>query len=59
MVASTRTDLVCLQETKKATISRGMVLSMLGAEFDVFIVLTWWNIVGLERKCVSASKFQN
>jgi exonuclease III len=39
MVASTHPDLVCLQEMKKATISRRMVLSMLGAEFDEFIVL--------------------
>jgi exonuclease III len=39
MVASSRPELVCLQEMKKAAISRRMVLSMLGADFDEFIVL--------------------
>jgi exonuclease III len=39
MVASTRPDLACLQEMKKVAISCRMVLSMLGAEFDEFIVL--------------------
>jgi exonuclease III len=39
MVASTRPELVCLQETKKAAISHRMVMSMLGADFDEFIVL--------------------
>jgi exonuclease III len=35
MVGSTRSNIVCLQETKKAAISRRMVMSMLGAEFVV------------------------
>ena len=39
MVLSTRPDLVCLQETKKEAISRRMVMSMLGSEFDKFIFL--------------------
>ena len=39
MVLSTRPDLVCLQETKKEAISRRMVMSMLGSEFDNFIFL--------------------
>jgi exonuclease III len=39
MVNSTKPDLVCLQETKKAVISRRMVMSMLGSEFDEFIFL--------------------
>jgi hypothetical protein len=39
MVASTHPELVCLQETKKATISRCLVMMMLGADFDEFIVL--------------------
>jgi exonuclease III len=39
MVASTLSDLVCLQEMKKEAISRRMVLSMLGAEFEEFIML--------------------
>jgi exonuclease III len=39
MVASTHPEVVCLQEMKKAAISRRMVMSMLGADFDEFIVL--------------------
>jgi exonuclease III len=39
MVDSTRPDVVCLQETKKAVISRRMVMSTLGADFDEFIFL--------------------
>jgi exonuclease III len=39
MVGSTRPDIVCLQETKKAAISCRMVMSMLGADFDEFVVL--------------------
>jgi exonuclease III len=39
MVVSTHPDLVCLQETKKAAISRRMVMFTLGADFDEFIVL--------------------
>jgi exonuclease III len=39
MVASTRPDLVCLQETKEEAILCRMVMSMLGADFDEFIVL--------------------
>jgi exonuclease III len=38
-VGSTRPDNVCLQETKKAAISRRMVMSMLRADFDEFVVL--------------------
>jgi exonuclease III len=38
MVDSTRPD-VCLQETKKAPISRWMVMSTLGADFDEFTFL--------------------
>lgn len=34
MVDSSRIDIVCLQETKMADISRGLILSMLGSEFD-------------------------
>lgn len=39
MVASTCPDVVCLQETKKESISRHMVMSTLGVDFDEFIVL--------------------
>jgi exonuclease III len=38
MVDSPRPD-VCLQETKKAPISRWMVMSTLGADFDEFTFL--------------------
>jgi exonuclease III len=38
-IVSTQPDLVCLQETKKASISRFMVMSLLGSEFDHFICL--------------------
>lgn len=34
MVASTSPEVVCLQETKKEAISRRMVMSMLGTDFD-------------------------
>jgi exonuclease III len=40
MIASTRPDLVCLQEMKNEAISRCMVMSMLGADFGEFIVLS-------------------
>jgi exonuclease III len=39
MISSTRPDIVCLQETKKAAISRRMVMTTLGADFDEFVVL--------------------
>jgi hypothetical protein len=39
MVISFRPDIVCLQETEKATISRRVVISTLGIEFDDFICL--------------------
>jgi exonuclease III len=39
IVGSTHPDIVCLQETKKATISRSMVMSMLRADFDEFVML--------------------
>jgi exonuclease III len=38
-IVSARPDMVCLQETKKASISRFMVMSLLGSEFDHFICL--------------------
>ena len=31
---SSKIDVVCLQETKMSTVSRRMVLSMLGSDFD-------------------------
>ena len=34
MVDSSKIDVVCLQETKMSTVSRRMVLSMLGSDFD-------------------------
>ena len=34
MVDSSKIDVVCLQETKMSTVSRRLVLSMLGSEFD-------------------------
>jgi len=39
MVADTRPDIVCLQETKKEATSRRMVMSMLGGDFDEFVTL--------------------
>jgi exonuclease III len=39
LVGTTQSDIVCLQETKKAAISRHMVLSLLGVEYDEFLVL--------------------
>lgn len=39
MVESTRPDIVCLQETKKESISRFMVFSLLGNVFDQFTFL--------------------
>jgi exonuclease III len=39
VVSSSQPDIVCLQETKKAAISRRMVMSTLGAHFDDFWVL--------------------
>jgi hypothetical protein len=39
MVESTRPDIVCLQETKKESISRFMVFSVLGNVFDQFTFL--------------------
>jgi exonuclease III len=39
MVDSTRSDVVCLQETKKVAISHRMVMSTLGADFDEFTFL--------------------
>lgn len=39
LVAALRPDIVCLQETKKEEISRWMVLSTLGIDFDEFAVL--------------------
>lgn len=59
LVDSTRTDIVCLQETKMADISRGLILSMLGSDFDnnfCFlpsigasggILVAWKNRIGL------------
>lgn len=34
LVDSSRIDVVCLQETKMPVISRGLILSMLGCDFD-------------------------
>lgn len=40
MVESTKADIVCLQETKMESVSRWVVLSMLGSDFDNnFLVL--------------------
>lgn len=39
MVNSTCHDVVCLQETKKSSISHFMVMSLLGVDFDEFITL--------------------
>lgn len=39
MIASTRPEVVCLQETKKEAISRRMVMTTLGGDFDEFLVL--------------------
>jgi len=39
MVNSINPDVVCLQETKKEAISGRMVISMLGSDFDQFVVL--------------------
>ena len=39
VVTSSRPDIVCLQETKMATISPSTILSMLGADFDQHIFL--------------------
>jgi predicted lipoprotein with Yx(FWY)xxD motif len=62
MVASSRPELVCLHETKMAAVSCCMVLSMLGADFDEFIVLpaevTRGGIL-LDRKGMSAFELQN
>ena len=34
LVVSTKIDIVCLQETKMVAISREIILSMLGSDFD-------------------------
>lgn len=39
LIDSARVDVVCLQETKMPSISQRDVLSMLGADFNQFIVL--------------------
>jgi exonuclease III len=39
VISSTRPDIVCLQETKKETISWRMVMTTLGIDFDNFLVL--------------------
>ena len=39
LVNSSRVDVVCLQETKMAVVSRGTLLSMLGSHFFYFIEL--------------------
>jgi exonuclease III len=39
LVNSSRVDVVCLQETKMAAVSRGTLLSMLGSDFSYFIEL--------------------
>ncbi len=39
MINDTRPDIVCLQETKMAAISRFLLMSMLGIEFDEYLVL--------------------
>lgn len=38
-IASTKPDIVCLQETKKEAISKRMVCSMLGGGFEDFVFL--------------------
>lgn len=53
MIDSTCPDLVCLQETKKESISHQLVLSTLGSDYDGFIYLpaigTRGGVIGLER----------
>jgi hypothetical protein len=53
MVNSTCPDVVCLQETKKSSISRFMVTSLLGVVFDEFVTLpavgTREEFIGLEK----------
>jgi exonuclease III len=39
MVSSTCHDVVCLQETKKSSISHFMVMSLMGVDFDEFVTL--------------------
>ena len=43
VVTSSRPDIVCLQETKMATISPSTILSTLGADFDqhIFFACIW------------------
>ena len=38
-IDNTKPDIVCLQETKKASISRHMILSLLGSDFEEYVVL--------------------
>jgi exonuclease III len=39
LVDSSRADIVCLQETKMADLSRGVILSSLGSDFDMVVTL--------------------
>jgi exonuclease III len=39
VINNTKPDIVCLQETKKASISRHMILSLLGSDFEEYVVL--------------------
>lgn len=52
MVESTRPDIVCLQETKKESISRFMVFSLLGNVFDQFTFLPVIGTRGGYSACV-------
>lgn len=52
MVESTRPDIVCLQETKKESISRFMVFSLLGNVFDQFTCLPAIGTRGGYSACV-------
>ena len=53
LVNNTCPDVVCLQETKKSSISRFMVASLLGVVFDEFVTLpavgTRGEFIGLEK----------
>jgi exonuclease III len=39
LVQSSRSDIVCLQESKKVVVSPRVMLSMLGSEFSCFLEL--------------------
>jgi exonuclease III len=61
LVSTTRVNIVCLQETKFATVSQRILLSMLGSDFSNFvelpppgasggILVAWKNSVGSTRQ---------